>query len=204
MKNLSKKGTIILTILALFISLLFAMLTNTKKIYYGAQSIYRVYLNGNSIGLIKDPKKLESYINQEQVKIKEQYNIDTVYAPNGLTINKELTYNESLKEAKDIYEEADMDFERKIFKETQDLDMLQKQYDGESSLQKRLDDFKKALLKNQILEEFDREIFESIIEKVIVGGYNENGESDPYKIIFIYKTGFKDEIKNAILYEEKE
>lgn len=99
--------------------------------------------------------------------------------------------------AKDIYEEADMDFERKIFKETQDLDMLQKQYDGESSLQKRLDDFKKALLKNQILEEFDREIFESIIEKVIVGGYNENGESDPYKIIFIYKTGFKDEIKNA-------
>lgn len=105
MKNLSKKGTIILTILALFISLLFAMLTNTKKIYYGAQSIYRVYLNGNSIGLIKDPKKLESYINKEQVKIKEQYNIDTVYAPNGLTINKELTYNESLKEAKDIYEE---------------------------------------------------------------------------------------------------
>ena len=102
---MSKKGTIILTILALFISLLFAMLTNTKKIYYGAQSIYRVYLNGNSIGLIKDPKKLESYINQEQVKIKEKYNIDTVYAPNGLTINKELTYNESLKEAKDIYEE---------------------------------------------------------------------------------------------------
>ena len=51
--------------------------------------------------------------------------------------------------------------------------------------------------KNQILEEFDRGIFESIIEKVIVGGYDENGEKDPYKIIFIYKTGFKNEIGNA-------
>ena len=38
---------------------------------------------------------------------------------------------------------------------------------------------------------------ESIIEKVIVGGYDENGEKDPYKIIFIYKTGFKNEIGNA-------
>ena len=46
---------------------------------------------------------------------------------------------------------------------------------------------KKALLKNQTLEEFDREIFESIVEKVIIGGYDENGKEDPYKIIFIYE-----------------
>mgnify|MGYP000647597784 CR=1 FL=1 len=38
------------------------------------------------------------------------------------------------------------------------------------------------------MEEFDRGIFESIIEKVIVGGYDENGEKDPYKITFIYKN----------------
>lgn len=48
-----------------------------------------------------------------------------------------------------------------------------------------------------LLEEFDRGIFESIIEKVIVGGYDENGEKDPYRIIFIYKTGFRNEIGNA-------
>ena len=58
-------------------------------------------------------------------------------------------------------------------------------------------DFKKALSQNEVLEEFDRGIFESIIEKVIVGGYDENGEKDPYKITFIYKTGFKNEIGNA-------
>ena len=48
-----------------------------------------------------------------------------------------------------------------------------------------------------MLEEFDRGIFESIIEKVIVGGYDENGEKDPYKITFIYKTGFTNGIGNA-------
>ena len=46
-------------------------------------------------------------------------------------------------------------------------------------------------------QEFDRGIFESIIEKVIVGGYDEEGNKDPYKITFIYKTGFKNEIGNA-------
>ena len=69
--------------------------------------------------------------------------------------------------------------------------------EDESSLQRRLADFKKALSKNQVLEEFDRGIFESIIEKVIVGGYDENGEKDPYRIIFIYKTGYRNEIGNA-------
>ena len=77
------------------------------------------------------------------------------------------------------------------------LEYFQQQADEESSLQKRIADFKKALSHNEVLEEFDRGIFESIIEKVIVGGYDENGEKDPYKITFIYKTGFKNEIGNA-------
>lgn len=93
--------------------------------------------------------------------------------------------------AKDIYEETDVGYEKKLSEAKTQLSMLEQQYDNEGSLQRRLADFRKALSKNQILEEFDRGIFESIIEKVIVGGYDENGEKDPYKIIFVYKTGFK-------------
>ena len=99
--------------------------------------------------------------------------------------------------AKDIYEETDVGYEKKLSEAKAQLSMLEQQYDNEDSLQRRLADFRKALSKNQILEEFDRGIFESIIEKVIVGGYDENGEKDPYKIIFVYKTGFKNEIGNA-------
>ena len=64
-------------------------------------------------------------------------------------------------------------------------------------MKRRIADFKKALSKNWVLEEFDRGIFESIIEKVIVGCYDEDGNKDPYKITFIYKTGFRNEIGNA-------
>lgn len=50
---------------------------------------------------------------------------------------------------------------------------------------------------NQILEEFDRHVFESIIEKVIIGGIDKDGNKDPYMITFIYKTGLEHEIKDA-------
>lgn len=65
-------------------------------------------------------------------------------------------------------------------------------------------------MNNPILEEFDRVVFESIVEKAIVGGFDENGNKDPYKITFIYKTGIQDEIKEAKkkfvakAYEQKE
>lgn len=35
------------------------------------------------------------------------------------------------------------------------------------------------------------------VEKVIVGGYDDDGNADPYKITFIYKTGFRDSYDNA-------
>lgn len=97
----------------------------------------------------------------------------------------------------DIYEETDVSLKTDLSNAKAKLEYLQQQADEESSLQRRIADFKKALSQNEVLEEFDRGIFESIIEKVIVGGYDENGEKDPYKITFIYKTGFTNGIGNA-------
>ena len=99
--------------------------------------------------------------------------------------------------AQDIYEETDVGYERKLSDIKANLKILEQQMDDEVSLKQRVADFKKALSKNGVLEEFDRGIFESIIEKVIVGGYDEDGNKDPYKITFIYKTGFKNEIGKA-------
>lgn len=97
----------------------------------------------------------------------------------------------------DIYEEADMKLKIDLSNAKAKLEFSKQQVDKNSSLQKRIADFKKALSDNEVLEEFDRGIFESIIEKVIVGGIDDNGEKDPYKITFIYKTGFKNEVKNS-------
>lgn len=98
---------------------------------------------------------------------------------------------------KNIYEETDIDYERKLSDIRAKLDFFEQQMEDEVSLKQRITDFKEALSKNEVLEEFDRGIFESIIEKVIIGGYDEDGSKDPYKITFIYKTGFKNEIGNT-------
>lgn len=56
---------------------------------------------------------------------------------------------------------------------------LQLQSENEKTLKRRTMEFKKALEQNQVLEEFDRTVFESIVEKVIVGEIDENGNKNP-------------------------
>lgn len=68
-----------------------------------ADLVYRVYLEGKSIGIVQSKEELEAYIDAEQSSIKEKYGVDKVYAPNDLDIVKEYTYNEKLSTAKDIY-----------------------------------------------------------------------------------------------------
>ena len=43
-----------------------------------------------------------------------------------------------------------------------------------------------------VLKEFNRIVFENIVEKVIVSGYDEAGNADPSMVIFVCKTGFED------------
>ena len=49
-------------------------------------------------------------------------------------------------------------------------------------------------------------VFESVVERIIIGGYNDEGVEEPLKITFVYKTGihsnlnakdFKPKRKNA-------
>ncbi len=69
------------------------------------QTVYRVYLKGKSLGIVKSKKELEEYIDQEQKSLKRQYHVDKVYAPDDLDIVKEITYNNKTKTPKQIYEE---------------------------------------------------------------------------------------------------
>lgn len=44
------------------------------------------------------------------------------------------------------------------------------------------------LKNNAIITEFDREVFDILVEKVIIGEINENGEKNPYVISFVLKN----------------
>ena len=77
------------------------------------------------------------------------------------------------------------------------IDLCEGQIEKETDLKERIQIFKNTLSANQEIEQFDREVFESIVEKVIVGGYDDEGNKDPYRITFIYKTGFKNGVNNS-------
>ncbi len=95
---------IVFIFLAFIISFIL-MITNTKAdTYYGAVEAYRVYLDGESLGLIKSDQELNEFIDNEQQEIKDTYHVDKVYAPQGLEIKKEMTYSNLVQDTKDIYE----------------------------------------------------------------------------------------------------
>ena len=59
-------------------------------------------------------------------------------------------------------------------------------------VERRLNDFERVLKEGTPPKEFDKNIFESILDRVIVGGIDENGEEDAAKITFVLKTGLAD------------
>ena len=61
--------------------------------------------------------------------------------------------------------------------------------DTQNELHRKLIDCRKKFEANDKLESFDRFIFESIIERVIIGGFDSEGNIDPYMITFVLKTG---------------
>ena len=94
------------TILFVIISLLVCSLIFLVEATYPREPIelYRVYLEGKTIGYIKDKNLLEKYIDDEQVELKQKYKVDRVYPPNELDIVKEYTYSNKINTEKEIYD----------------------------------------------------------------------------------------------------
>ena len=90
------------------------------------------------------------------------------------------------------YEDKKLEITKEQQLKTTELKRLQGEAGVEKDLRKRLDTMRKLLTDAPVLKEFDRNVFESIVEKVIVGGYDEAGNADPSMITFVYKTGFED------------
>lgn len=102
---MKKLNFILVLLISLIVSFLYVHLTDFSNKYYEAREVYRVYIEGKSIGLINSKENLEKLIDNEQEKIKSEYNVNKVYIPNGLEIQKETTYSNNIKTEKEIYEE---------------------------------------------------------------------------------------------------
>jgi hypothetical protein len=92
---------------------------------------------------------------------------------------------------KETYEEKYIVASTELEKLKEELGHLDGAFEEQKELEKKMKSFRLAFDKNELLEEFDREIFENVIDKVIIGKVDEDGKENPYSVTFIFKTGMQ-------------
>ena len=100
---MKKKILITLTLLLTFIFGTGMYLFQVKASVNPVEA-YEVYIDGRSVGFIKNRSKLVKFIDQEQQEIKDKYQVEKVYMPLGVKIQKRTTYNQKFKSEYEIYQ----------------------------------------------------------------------------------------------------
>lgn len=92
---------------------------------------------------------------------------------------------------------SEEDYNEKVEKYNRKLEILENKIEqlkllaeDKKSISDGLKKVRKLLDSKDIMNEFDQEIFNAIVDYVIVGGYDESGIIDPYLIRFILKREF--------------
>ena len=91
------------------------------------------------------------------------------------------------------YLAKDDELKKDIALKRAELSKLEDTEKTEKEMRRHIDEMREYLKDAQPLKKFDCQVFESIVEKVIIGGYDDSGNADPLKITFVYKTGFTDD-----------
>lgn len=90
-------------IFAIILSFIIVIFQNSEQKSNEPILAYRVYLEGEDIGLIRSRDELEEYIDNQQEALKEKYNVDKIHIPNNINIVKDITYDSNLLSVQSIY-----------------------------------------------------------------------------------------------------
>ena len=89
-------------------------------------------------------------------------------------------------------------FDDKLNQLNNDIKLKETEFDkysvlakNDADVMKTLEEFRKSINTSEPLQSFDRAVWDSVIDECIIGGLDADGNDDPYKITFIYKTGDK-------------
>ena len=102
--------------------------------------------------------------------------------------NKLLDYMLDGTITKDIYTEKKDECLLKIKEVDTKIMEIQANMEDDDSIERGIKKLKKVFDTNAIMEEFDIDVFDTLVDYIIVGGYNESGRADPYMLRFIVKT----------------
>ena len=90
-----------------------------------------------------------------------------------------------------VYLTKKTDLDKKKEKLQHDMELLTLEKEDKANIEVGLQKIEKILLNSKIMPEFDKDVFEAIVKKIIIGQ-----EDDPLAVIFVLKNG--DEYKNSM------
>ena len=140
-------------------------------------TIEGISTNNEDIGRLKKEQKALDNLEQRRKRLTD------LYLDEGIS--------------KEAYDEKYEELTMKIQKTKESIRILQDNVSNQKDVSKRMASLKKALSDGDILDEFDRFVFESIVEKVIVGETNDDGTVDPFKLTFVMKGNGNSVVPNA-------
>lgn len=126
-------------------------------------------------------KKELAVINREFVKVEERIQKLVDLHLDGLLDRK--TYEDKFKVLKQ---------ERNNIQA--ELNRLELSASDEKDMKERLRDFRKYFDVNKPLKNFDSDVFNAIVDHIVLGGIDDEGNKDPHLLTFIFKTGPKSKI----------
>lgn len=127
-----------------------------------------------------------SSVNKQIVKIDKE--INTLYGNKNKLVDMRLedSIDKATYEAK--YSDLAVTQENLI----EDRKKIAEVSENEKDIKLRLKEFKKSLEQNEVLDEFDRYVFESVVEKVIsIGGVMKMEINTPHKLHLYIKQGLR-------------
>ena len=108
---------------------------------------------------------------------------------------------------KATYEKKYSELESILERLSTEREQLEQSSKEEINLEKRIAYFRKVVKNNEILKTFDRFVFESIVEKVIIGEIDENGNANPnpnpHKLTLVYKIGYSNTVQSKMHKQSK-
>ena len=166
-----------------------ASISITEKVLEKAfLEAYSLVVNNNKdiiehlVKAIDEIIKSESDIN---LVLEEEKKLEVVKSK----INKLLDLKLENNISNDIYNEKLEKLNKELLKKEKSLLQLKDVKKKEVDYKTRIKTIKDRFNSLNKMDEFDREVFDCVVEKVIIGWYNDDGIFDSNKITFIFRTG---------------
>lgn len=102
---------------------------------------------------------------------------------------------------KDLFETKKEKYERKLENTTKEIEQYELLCEDDEKIEAGINKIKNALNSKEILEGFDRDVFDALVDYIIIGGYDDSGKKDENMIRFICKTKFNETFRSDLTKE---